>query len=232
MYDLSQTLKYSELLNRPVVDRQTVKDLGGLAKLLVDSQAQRIVGLVAKSGMFGSKKYVCSWEQIEAIGNDSILVRSTERSDLEGSKLPEAPIGFQILTNQGNKMGQITDLLFEARSGEITGYLFSPEGWKGLIEGTYILAPIAISSLGEKRVIVLESAVAQPRQYTPGIADKLDRATELIQTDYERTKQDIADVQKGAKSIADRVKGIAESATQKVDETVSDLKNRLPDKDP
>ncbi|NMF83138.1 PRC-barrel domain-containing protein [Nodosilinea sp. P-1105] len=207
MSTAAQTLAFSTLLKRPVLNRQTVEELGQTTQLLVDAQAQRVTGLVCKSGFLGTTKRAFSWDQIEAIGKDSILVRVADSPQASSPDMTEAPIGFEILTDHGNTVGKVTDLLFELESGRVTGYLFTPHGWKGLMEGTYIFAPIAISSVGEKRVIVLESAVEAPQQYTPGLGAKLTQASDFIQADYERTKQDLADLQKGAQDLAHKVKG-------------------------
>ncbi len=206
----AQTLKCTELLGRPVRDRQTVKELGRMAHFLVDAQAQQVTGLVCKSGLLGTTKTAFAWSQVEAIGDDSILVRAADSTKLQASDMAVAPVGFEILTNQGNSVGKITDLLFDPSTGAVTGYLFTPHGWKGLMAGTYIFAPVAISSLGDRRVIVLESAVETPQQYAPGFEAKLSQATEFIQADYDRTRQDLEGLQQGAQGVVQKVKGIAD----------------------
>ena len=218
----TQTLKYTDLLGRPVLDRQTVKELGRMAQVVVDAQAQQVTGIVCKSGLLGTTKTAFAWSQVEAIGNDSILVQAADSTATQASDMTEAPVGFEIFTNHGNSAGKITDLLFDEVSGAVTGYLFTPHGWKGLLEGTYIFAPVAISSLGEKRVIVLETAVENPQQYAPGLENKFSQATDFIQSDYERTKQDLAGLQQGAQGVVQKVKDIADTASQPADETASD----------
>ncbi|MGF1516968.1 MAG: PRC-barrel domain-containing protein [Nodosilinea sp.] len=211
----AQALKYTELLGRPVLDRQTVKELGRMAHCLVDAQAQQVTGLVCKSGLLGMTKTAFTWGQVEAIGDDSILVRAADSTRLPASDMAEAPVGFEILTNQGNSVGKITDLLFDPSTGAVTGYLFTPHGWKGLMAGTYIFAPVAISSLGDRRVIVLEPAVETPQQYAPGFEAKLSQATDFIQADYDRTRQDLAGLQQGAQGVVQKVKGVADPGNPK-----------------
>lgn len=224
----AQVLQYTQILGRPMLDRQTVEELGRMDKVVVDAQAQMVTGLVCKSGLLGNTKTTYLWSQIEAIGNDSILVRVAGEAEATSADNAVVPIGFEMLTDSGNKVGEITDLLFNPDSGSVVGYLYSPSGWKGLMEGTYLLNPIAISSLGDRRMIVLEQAVANPQQYAPGLGNKLNQATEFFQADYERTKQDFAQLQQGAKGVVGQVKGTAEATGEKVSDAATNLKDRLP----
>jgi uncharacterized protein YrrD len=199
-----QVLRYTEIVGRPMLDRQTVEELGRMDRVMVDAQAQTVTGLVCKSGLLGNTKTAYAWGQIEAIGDDSILVRA-EGEDMAAS--PDAavvPIGFEMLTDSGNKVGEITDLLFNPDSGAVVGYLYSPSGWKGLMEGTYTFNPVAISSLGDHRMIVLERAVEDPQHYAPGLGDKIHQTTAFFQADYERTKQDLTQLHQGAKGMVNQ----------------------------
>ncbi|PZO41977.1 MAG: photosystem reaction center subunit H [Shackletoniella antarctica] len=223
----AQTLKCTELLGRPVLDRQTVKELGRMAHFLVDAQAQQVTGLVCKSGLLGMTKTAFAWRQVEAIGDDSILVRAADSTTPQASDMAEAPLGFEILTNQGNSVGKITDLLFDPSTGAVTAYLFTPHGWQGLMAGTYIFAPVAISSLGDRRVIVLEPAVENPQQYAPGFESKLSQATDFIQADYDRTRQDLAGFQQGAQDVVQKVKGIADPGTPNAGNATSEVNQPL-----
>jgi uncharacterized protein YrrD len=222
-----QSLQLSKLLKRPVLDRQTVEELGRLSQLLVDAQAQRVTGLLCKSGWWGTKQ-AFSWPQIEAIGDDSILVRSTDSRPGVTPEMVEAPIGFEMFTDRGNRVGYVTDVLFHAGSGEIIHYLFTPQGWQGLVKGSYLLAPVAISSVGEKRVIVLDAAVETPQQYTPGLGDKLNQATDFIQADYQRTKQDLASWQRGAEGWVAQVKGTPPSPDPSLEPSSTAEQSPLP----
>lgn len=222
-----QPLQLSKLLKRPVLDRQSVEELGRVSQLLVDAQAQRVTGILCKSGWWGTTQ-AFSWPQIEAIGDDSILVRSTDSRPGITPDMVEAPIGFEMFTDRGNRVGHVTDVLFHPGSGEITHYLFTPQGWQGLVKGSYLLAPVAISSVGDKRVIVLDAAVEAPQQYTPGLGDKLHQATDFIQADYQRTKQDLASWQRGAEGWVAQVKGTPPSPDASLEQPSTEGRSPLP----
>ncbi|MBE9049378.1 PRC-barrel domain-containing protein [Nostocales cyanobacterium LEGE 11386] len=227
MSTLSKVLKQSELLNRLVLDRQTAEEVGRVSRLLLDSQAQTILGLSCKSGWLGGKQKSFTWEQIEAIGDDSVLVRY---QDDQSSKLQSVKpvIGSEVWTDTGKKVGKILDLLFNVETGTVVNYLFSSSGWQGLMEGTYLLEPIMISSVGDKRVIVLEKAVQAPQKYTEGLSGKINQAAEFIQNDYEQSKQDFeSTVKQHSQKAVDQVKNIAQATTEKAEETISQVKNKF-----
>ncbi len=228
MSTLSKALKQSELLNRLVLDRQTAEEVGRVSRLLLDSQAQSVVGLTCKSGWLGGKHKTFTWKQIEAIGEDSVLVR---HEDDHTSTIPESVkfvIGSEVWTDAGKKVGQIQDFLFNVETGSVIKYMFSPSGLQGLMEGIYLLEPIMISSVGDKRVIVLEKAVQNPQKYAEGLSVKINQATEFIQNDYEQTKQDFElSLKARSQKAVDQVKNLAQTTTEKAEETISEVKTKF-----
>lgn len=203
----SQVLKHSELIKRLVLDRETVEEVGRVSRFLVDSQAQRLLGFTCKSGLLGNKQKTFAWRQIVAIGADSVIVSHRDDHTSEITESVNPVVGSEIWTDSGNKVGKIIDLLFHAETGYVVNYLFSPNGWQGLMEGTYLLAPIMISSVGDKRVIVLEKAVQNPQKYTEGLSEKISQATEYIQQDLKETKQHLESVKPSFQKAIDQVKG-------------------------
>ncbi|MBE9041119.1 photosystem reaction center subunit H, partial [Oscillatoriales cyanobacterium LEGE 11467] len=110
-------------------------------------------------------------------------------------------------------VGKLADFLLQPQTGAVVGYLYSSSGWRGILDGVYLLQPIALSSVGSKRIIVLEAAVRSPQQYAKGWSDRLDRVTEFLKEDYERTKQDLEAVKHGTQNALDRVQDAAQTTT-------------------
>lgn len=227
----SKALRQSDLLNRLVLDRQTTEEVGRVSRLLLDGQAQSVVGLTCKSGWLAGKQKTFTWKQIEVIGEDSVLVRY---EDDHTAKLPESAkflIGSELWTDAGKKVGHIQDFLFNQETGSVVKYMFTPNGWQGLMEGTYLLEPIMISSVGDKRVIVLEKAVQNPQKFAEGLSSKINHATEFIQSDYEQTKQDFESSVRGrSQKAVDQLKNLAQATTEKAEETISEIKTKFQDK--
>ncbi|MBW4555221.1 MAG: PRC-barrel domain-containing protein [Trichormus sp. ATA11-4-KO1] len=224
----SQVLKQSELLKRLVLDRETVEEVGRVSRLILDSQAQTVVGLTCKSGWLVGKQKTFTWKQIAAIGDDSVLVSHQDDHTAEITESVNPILGSEVWTDNGNKVGQIQDFIFDVETGSVVKYLFSSSGWQGLMEGTYLLEPIMISSVGDKRILVLEKAVQNPQKYTEGLSGKINQAAEFMQNDYEQTKQDFeSTVKQPSQKAIDQVKDFAQATTEKAEETISEVKTKF-----
>ncbi|MDY6937527.1 MAG: PRC-barrel domain-containing protein [Cyanobacteriota bacterium] len=227
MFGSQLVLKQSELLNRLVLDRHTAEQVGRVSTLLMDPQAQRVVGLVCKSGLLAGQKHTYTWSQVYSIGQDGILVGDLEERVADAPKPVEPPIGSEIWTDGADKVGKLVDFLFQPQTGAVVGYLYSSSGWRGILDGVYLLQPIALSSVGRKRIIVLEAALQSPQQYSKGWGDRLDRLTEFLKEDYERTKRDVDAVKHNTQNALEQVKDAAQNTTDKLQTTVSDVTEKV-----
>lgn len=243
MFTPPEALKQSQLINQLILDRQTAEELGHVGQVLLDPQAHRVVGITCKSGFLGSKKQVYSWNQVHAIGTDSILINTNHEGTVpEQTENWQSPIGREVWTDAGNKVGKLVDYVLEAETGIVLNYLYSSSGWRGMMEGVYLLAPAAVSSVGSTRVIVLDKAVQNPQLHSGGLNKKINQATEFIQEDIKKTKQDLgyvgqgiqkvaAQVQEKTQDVAEQAKDQAQIAGEAVQKKVSDLRTP-PQNDP
>ncbi|MBE9128927.1 MULTISPECIES: PRC-barrel domain-containing protein [unclassified Coleofasciculus] len=219
-----QILKQSELLNRLVLDRHTTEEVGRVAQLWLDPQAHRVVGFTCKSGLLGGKKQSFTWRQIYTIGTDSILVSTLQDTTVSDQGEPlESRIGHEVWTDAGNKVGKLVDYIFEPKSGAVINYLYASNGW-GVMDGIYLLAPAAISSVGSKRLIVLTAAVQNSQKYTEGVNERISQAAEFIREDYQKTLKHMETVKQDMPHFAENLKDQAQSATDKIKERFSEVK--------
>jgi uncharacterized protein YrrD len=214
----TQPYRHSDLINRLVLERQTADTIGHLDHLGIDPQEHQVSGLVAKSGLLRREKHYFAWSQVETIGDDGIFVNGQADQTEAGSRLGKTVIGYELWTNTGSKVGKIVDYLFNSETSKIQGYLYASNGWQGVVEGIYLLEPVAVSSVGEKRVIALEAAVQRAQQYSPGVQEKVEKAKGTLAQDYTQTKQDMEGVLKQVQTTAQEVQ--------------KNLQSRFSDEDP
>ncbi|NEP02395.1 MAG: photosystem reaction center subunit H [Symploca sp. SIO2E9] len=212
-----EALKQSELLNRLVLDRQTAEEIGRVAQLLLDPQAHQVVGLICKSGFLGGKKKSFAWAQVEAIGTDSIMIKG-KQGETTTAKLEslDSPIDREVWTDAGNRVGKILDYLLEPITGSVVNYLFSSSSWRGFIDGIYLLPPVAISSIGKKRVIVIDAVIQKSQPYTQGLNQKINRAAEYLEKDYKKTVEDLEAVGREVQNVASQVKDKTQNVTSQI----------------
>ncbi|HAZ49331.1 MAG TPA: photosystem reaction center subunit H [Cyanobacteria bacterium UBA11371] len=222
-----QVMQQSELLNRLVLDRGTAEEVGRVNELWLSVREHQVVGFTCKSGILGSKKRSFAWAEIESIGADSIIVNlNPEANDPGKPEPPSTLIGHEIWTDVGNKVGKVADYLFVPETGAVVNYLFVSSGWRGRLDGVYILPISAIASIGSKRVIVADAAVQEPQLFTPGLTQKVTQAAEFIKEDFQKTKLDLDSLKRGGQQITEQVKDKAQFVGDKAKELSEQVKGQ------
>ncbi|MBO0347636.1 PRC-barrel domain-containing protein [Phormidium pseudopriestleyi FRX01] len=222
-----QVIQSSQLLNRRVIDRGTAEEIGHIDELWLNANSHHVVGFSSKSGGvlgLGVKRHSFSWAQIYSIGADSVLVNINAEAE-EPEKSPEINqgiIGHEVLTDSGNTAGELRDYIIATQTGAVVGYLYKSSGWRGAVEGTYLLSPDDISSIGSKRIIAIDTAIQDPQPYTDGMNQKLNKVGELLKDDYTKTMGDLRGLMKGAQNISEQAKSkVQEVAGQAREGSVS-----------
>lgn len=200
----AQTIKRSQLINRLVLERNTVADLGRVEQLWINPQSHQVVALTCKSGLIRGQKQVFTWDDITQIGEDAVLVNSGISDESKNRTQPEQAIhamNHEVWTDGGKKIGTIVDYIFELKTGFINSYLYTYQGLRRMLEGVYIVPATAVSSVGNKRLIVLEAAIEPPQQYSEGFGKKMGQAAEFFQDDFDKTREHLEELKRNAQKI-------------------------------
>lgn len=210
-------VRQSDLLNQMVLDRNTMTELGRVEVLWAYPQAHRVLGFICKSGLLGMKKSAFKLIQIHILGSNGILTHSQpEATDAERVSLLESLLQHEVWTDQGNRIGKITDYVFNLQTGNITHYLLVSSGWGSITGEIYQLAPAQILSFGQKRVLVPEAIVPELRLYREGLRQKLAEVSEFLQE--EATQE--------WRSIARRAENATEETKERLQELTEQSKER------
>ncbi|MBE9184303.1 PRC-barrel domain-containing protein [Microcoleus sp. LEGE 07076] len=221
-----QIVRRSELLNRRTIDRRTAEEVGRVDRLWLDADSGRAIGFTCKSGLLGTKKTWFAWAQVDTVGENVFVTINPELPPLHQPEQAVCPIGLEVLTDSGNKAGTVVDYLFDVQTGSVTNYLFKSSGWRGVLDGIYLLPVGAISTMGSKRAIVSEAAVSEPVQYAEGLHKKVGLVAEFLHEDFDKTLQNVADVKRGAQNLADKLQDKALEVRDVAQEKVAELKRQ------
>ena len=227
MNKIPEIIKQSQLLRRLVFDKNTVKSQGRVDKLWLNSQGNRVVGISCKLELFGDKRQYLSWEEIDTIGADAILANLNP--DRLAQKEPEeevVAVGCEIWTDAGNKVGWLADYLFNIKTGAVVNLLYRYEGWNGMLKGLYLLSSESISSAGNKRVIVVDSAVEASELYASGLGYKIAQTTAYLEKDLRKTKEDIKSMRRGSQGWADNFQGKAQQVKEQAQQKAGEIKEK------
>lgn len=216
MNKMSENLKQSQVRGRLVLDKNTVETQGRVEKMWLNSQGDQIIGVTCKLGFFGKEKKYLTWEEIDTIGADAILANvNPDRSHLEGMEPGLLAIGSEVWTDAGNKAGLLVDYIFNSKTGAVVNFLYRSNGWRGIIDGLYLLSPANVSNAGNKRVIVGDESVQTAELFTPGLGQKVNEAAAYLEKDLQQTKEHLKSVGRDGQGWAGEVK---EQAQQKAGE--------------
>ncbi|CBN53633.1 MULTISPECIES: PRC-barrel domain-containing protein [Kamptonema] len=219
MTTAQQIIKRSDFFNRRVIDRKTVEELGKVDQLWVDPQSHHTIGFTCKSGFLGNKKRWFAWSQVETVGDNILVNLNPEVPELKQPESAMSMIGNEVLTDGGNKVGELIDYLFDVKTGNVVNYLFKSSGWRGVLDGIYLLQPAVISSIGSKRVMVPEAAIAEPHHYTDGLNQKVGQARDVLKKDLDDTIKHV-----------EEAKGVAQSLAEKLQEKAKVVKEAAQDR--
>lgn len=126
---------FSEAKGRQVVSTATAETVGKIEGFVVDPVAHRLVALRLH------KRQVLRWSDLTAFGADAVTVRTADLvgpadGDLEQlSGKGHDALGKRVLTSAGDELGKVTDVQFEADTGEITAVVLDD----GTVAGTRLL---------------------------------------------------------------------------------------------
>ena len=226
MTTAQQVIKRSDFLNRRVIDRKTVEEVGHVDQLWVDPQSHQAIGFICKSGFLGKNKRWFAWSQVETVGENILVNAHPEVPEPQQPESAISMIGSEVLTDGGNKVGSVIDYLFDVNTGNVVNYLFKSSGWRGVLNGIYLLGPTLISSMGSKVLIVAEAAIAEPQQYADGLNQKVGQAREVFKKDLDDTLKHVEGVKGTAQNLAEKFQDQAQSVREKAQDQAQSVRQK------
>lgn len=204
------TIRQSELLNRLVLHSDTAETFGKVEIVWMHPAAHRVMGFVCgSSGLRRRQRFAFKLSQLLSVGTEGIMVNSLPvKAVAEQVEVLETLIGHELWSDAGNRLGHITDCLFNLKTGEITNYLFRSQGWYGYVDKLYRLPTSSILRIGKTRVLVAEQSVPLITAYQDGLEQKVSKVAEDLQSFSETA-------QTATKRAGQQVRMMADQATQK-----------------
>lgn len=156
----------NDYLDRPVMSLQSGQRITSTTDVLIDPRNLTVAGLYCEDRVSGSDKILLI-DDIREIGKLGIIVDSdesiSEASDLirlqEIIDIGFDPIGKNIITQSGQKLGKIDDYAIDDISFKIEKFYGKPSVLKSLNTNDYIINRRQVSSVNRDEVIVKDSFV-------------------------------------------------------------------------
>lgn len=129
---MSLVMRAGEITGRPVVTIDGGEDVAEVKDVVFSHDNGFLVGftLNRRGWLGGPRKEVLAWDDVRGLGPDAVMV-----ADLDALRPPDAEQGFgneggdnvvggRVITDSGNELGEVTDLVLEVDAGQarVVGY--------------------------------------------------------------------------------------------------------------
>jgi sporulation protein YlmC with PRC-barrel domain len=115
--------RFAAASGRRVVSRTSAEEPGKLAHIVVDVKQRQVTSLVVGKGR---KALLIAWDQVSGFGPDAVMIADESalhepRDDREQAAVAGKLelVGKRALSDKGNDLGTITDLVFDPDTGAL-----------------------------------------------------------------------------------------------------------------
>ena len=124
-------MRWRQSLGKPVIDRSTGETIGEVTTLIANAESRRMRGVVVD-------ERIVPWATTRGIGHDAVTVPTAdslvEPSGGYEERIVEGdldPLGRAVYTEEGFALGSLTDVDFDADSGEIRRLVLADDDLAG-----------------------------------------------------------------------------------------------------
>lgn len=154
--------RFAAASGRAVISRSTAEELGKLAHIVIDVKRGQVASLVVGKGR---KALLIAWAQVSGFGPDAVMIADEtalqeprddrERAAADGNL---EFVGKRALSDAGNDLGTVTDVVFDPDSGTI----------ESIVVGDHEQPVASLLGAGSFAVILREPASTAPEHPQPG----------------------------------------------------------------
>ncbi len=175
--------KARDIIGLPVITFDRGVKVADVHDLIIDPEMRQVLALVMdEKAMFHSARAI-PFGRISAIGSDAVIIPDGKAViDVDRDKVlkrlynNQTVRGLRVLTDDGRKLGEVSDMLIDDKTGEIKGYHVSIGRMLSMGQGTKWLPADSVLNMGQ-RVMYVPASVADDFEAQPGgIAGALDQA--------------------------------------------------------
>jgi len=227
--------KAREIIDLPVVTFSTGGKLASVDDLIVDPERRQVLALlIDQGGLFRSPRAI-PFGRIQAIGPDVVIIPDSKAAldigrDPVLKKLIRDDInvrGLRVVTEDGQKLGEVQDMLIDDKTGEIKGYYIGIGKVVSVTQGLRWIPVENTIRLGY-RILYVQSSVAQDvENQVGGIQGALDQVGDKVRTAGSTANQRLVDaggrVQTGGTGLNARLGVVGNQLRQSVNSTTENV---------
>lgn len=163
-------VKSRRLLGLQVIDLDSGRAVGRVNRLIFDPRGRRVCAFVVASGHWPAEDQVLEWGRAAGVGQHAITVRGAQSLARPASvpelqpllRRPLRVYGTRVLTEDGDFLGSVEELLIDPRTGQVERVILAPAGLAQRLRGRASIPADAVLVMGEDAMVVRAATVAQP----------------------------------------------------------------------
>jgi len=153
--------KESELIGLPVISKKNGSKIATIKELIYSKKKYRVIGFLVNERNFFRDAEVIQFNNIYSIGKDALVIENESIIE-KCSSLPEISklinekkiIEQEILTEDGESLGHVKDILIDDNNGKIIGFILTDGIFQDLKEGRNVLPYTPEILFGENSIII------------------------------------------------------------------------------
>lgn len=194
-----------ELIGMPVFSLDNGREVGTVRNLIFHPEHRRVIGFILREGGLLRDPEVVSFDQVETIGPDTIVLR--RESDKVVPSIEVGPVelkesfnltGRKVITDHGHDLGTIYDLLIEETTGEVMGFDLTQGVIRDASVGKRYVDYDHIRQIGNDAVIVHGTALEEITVQKGGLAATYENFKETGVESLEKARGTYRDVKESS----------------------------------
>jgi len=150
---LGRVVNSDSIIGLPVICEQTGKRLGIVEDIQYDPHNKRIKGLIVVSNSYRSRNFFIDFDDIHAFGEMAIITKKDCQKKIQKEENNNI-VGKTIIKDNGQELGTISNIIFNADDGHIEGYEISKGILDDLVAGRSILSGNFQPQLGGDVIVI------------------------------------------------------------------------------
>jgi len=171
--------KYSEVVGLPVICMETGKKAGIISDVIFCPEDKSIRAFFIETKGIRNNKKIILKEDILNIGKDALIIRSLscikplkkagKNAELTNNRIN----GLKVYTKEGNDLGVVKDILFDANTLKIEGVEVSDGLFQDIIQGRKIVPLFGKVEFSNEFMLVGKEAIEEIIYTGGGLRNKL-----------------------------------------------------------
>ncbi|WP_425447164.1 PRC-barrel domain-containing protein [Dethiothermospora halolimnae] len=159
----------SEVVGLPVINKLDGSKIATIKKVIYSKNKFRILAFLVEESSFFKEAKIIEYKNIDKIGIDAVMV-SSRNIIIKADTIPEIDtllknkqeiMGEQVLTENGESIGWIQDIVFDHDSGKIFGFMLTDGIIQDIKDGRNVLPYIKGIKFGDEALIIDDNIKGQ-----------------------------------------------------------------------